>query len=63
MKSKLHTYCGERWRGFKTQLTSDYIKDGDDKEKTPYEVYSFIDPDVQEKFVVSRTTPTVVTGF
>ena len=39
-------YCSERWRGFKTQLTSDYIKDGDDKEKTPYEVYSFIDPDV-----------------
>ena len=50
-------YCGERWRGFKTQLTHDYIKHGEDKEKPPYEVYSFIDKDTWEKFVESRKTP------
>ena len=42
-------YCGERWRGFKTQLTHDYIKHGEDKEKPPYEVYSFIDKATWEK--------------
>ena len=48
-------YCGERWRGFKTQLTLDYIKHH--KEPPPYEVYSFINQATWEKFVESRRTP------
>ncbi|CAL5197031.1 unnamed protein product [Lathyrus oleraceus] len=58
VKNKMLTYYGERWRGFKTQLTHDYIKHGEDKEKSSYDVYSFIDQDVWEKLVESRTTLT-----
>ena len=52
---KMLAYCGERWRGFKTQLTLDYIKHH--KEPPPYEVYSFINLATWKKFVKSRKTP------
>ncbi|CAL5191436.1 unnamed protein product [Lathyrus oleraceus] len=61
VKKKLLTYVGERWRGFKTHLSHDYIKypkeEDEPKCKPPYLMYSFIDQDVWEKFVKSRTTP------
>ena len=53
-------YYGERWRGFKTQLTHDYIKHGEDKDKPPYKVYSFIDKATWKKFVESRRTPKIL---
>lgn len=60
VKRKLLTYYGERWKGFKTQLTHDYINNPryeDDLEcNPPYLMYSFIDLVVWEKFVKSHTT-------
>lgn len=57
---KFLTYVGEPWRGFKTQLTCDYIDnpidENDPEYKPPYLMCSFIDQDVCEKFVKSRTT-------
>ena len=47
-------YYGECWRGFKIQLTHDYIKHH--KEPPTYEVYSFNDRDTWEKFVESHKT-------
>ncbi|CAL5187231.1 unnamed protein product [Lathyrus oleraceus] len=41
VKKKILAYYGECWRGFKTHLTHDYIKHGEDKEKPSYDVYSF----------------------
>lgn len=49
VKNKFLTYCGERWKGFKTQHTHDikHPRDEDDPEyKPPYLMYSFIDHDV-----------------
>lgn len=59
VKKKVLTYAGECWRGFKTQLTHDYITKPKtkNKEKPSYLMYSFIDQDCWEEFVKSHTTP------
>lgn len=44
-------------RGFKTQLTCDYINNPKDNEAPPYMKNSYIDKKVWEDFVKSRTTP------
>ncbi|KAI5440642.1 hypothetical protein KIW84_010210, partial [Lathyrus oleraceus] len=56
VKNKLLTYVGERWRGFKTQLTRDYITPPSDEDKPSYLLYSFINQDVWENFIKSRIT-------
>lgn len=60
VKKELLTYYGERWRGFKIQLTHDYIKHPINEDgleyKPPYLRYSFINQYTWEKFVKSRTT-------
>lgn len=57
VKNKLLTYAGECWRGFKTQLTCDYIHHPSNQAKPSYAMYPFIYQDVWEKFIKSRATP------
>lgn len=56
LKKKWLGYAGERYRGFKTQLTHEYIKYPSDNSEPPYVKYSFIDKKFWEDFVKSRTT-------
>lgn len=49
--------CGDRWRGFKTQLTNDYITNPSKDCRHPLVKYPFLQKDIWEKFVESRKTP------
>ncbi|XP_057452627.1 uncharacterized protein LOC130744462 [Lotus japonicus] len=57
LKKKWLKYLGDRWRAFKTQLTSDYITNPNPNRLPPYEVYPYIKEDVWEKFLEHRNTP------
>ncbi|CAL5200316.1 unnamed protein product [Lathyrus oleraceus] len=56
LRKKLMSYVGERWRGFKTHLTSKYVH-GDHSDKSPLEVYSFLNEEIWEAFVEMRLDP------
>ncbi|XP_058780070.1 uncharacterized protein LOC131653803 [Vicia villosa] len=56
LRKKLMSYVGERWRGFKTILTSKYVH-GEYSDKSPLEVYSFLNEEIWEAFVQSRLDP------
>ncbi|PNX57129.1 hypothetical protein L195_g050244, partial [Trifolium pratense] len=51
------SYAGDRWRGFKTQLTREYVSRPKEDRKPPYVRYTFIKPDVWKQFLASRDTP------
>ncbi|CAJ2642138.1 unnamed protein product [Trifolium pratense] len=51
------SYAGDRWRGFKTQLTREYVSRPKEDHKPPYVRYTFIKPDVWKQFLASRDTP------
>lgn len=57
LKKKLFGYDGERWKGFKTQLTHDYNKYPNDNLDPPYVKYPYMDNKVRENIVKSHTTP------
>ena len=50
------TYAGERWRGFKVQLATQYIR-GKYKDQSPCEHYPFIDEETWTKFVEKQLDP------
>ncbi|KAL5168114.1 hypothetical protein HKD37_11G030342 [Glycine soja] len=56
LKKKLISYAGQRWRGFKTQLSSFYIY-GKYKDKSPCDKYTFLKKDTWQRFVESRLDP------
>ncbi|KAK2357452.1 hypothetical protein QL285_094718 [Trifolium repens] len=47
-------FAGDRWRGFKAQLTREYVTKPDE---APYVRYTYISKAVWEKFLASRDTP------
>lgn len=49
------SYVGERWRGFKSQLRHDYIRKPKPSLWRPTVIYNYIDEDIWEKFVKSRS--------
>ncbi|KAK7361797.1 hypothetical protein VNO77_03881 [Canavalia gladiata] len=59
LKRKWLSFAGERWRGFKTHLTSKYIY-GSLKDVSPCEEYQFLDEDTWQRFVESRMDPAFV---
>ncbi|GAU41485.1 hypothetical protein TSUD_239610 [Trifolium subterraneum] len=50
-------FVGDRWRGFKTQLTREYVSKPKEDRDPPYVRYNFITEDIWEKFLESRETP------
>lgn len=56
LRRKWISYAGERWRAFKTDLTSKYIF-GELRNKSPLEVYAFLDEETWQRFVESRLDP------
>ncbi|CAI8592519.1 unnamed protein product [Vicia faba] len=56
LRKKLMSYVGERWRNFKTHLTSKYVH-GDLSDISPLEVYSFLTEEIWEEFVQMRLDP------
>ncbi|KAK2444970.1 hypothetical protein QL285_015953 [Trifolium repens] len=50
-------FAGDRWRGFKAQLTREYVTKPDKAREPPYVRYNYISKDVWEKFLASRATP------
>lgn len=56
LKKKQIGYVGEPWSSFKTWLTHDYITNPKRNLEPPYMMYSYIDKNVWEEFVKSRTT-------
>ncbi|XP_004487156.1 uncharacterized protein [Cicer arietinum] len=56
LKKKWISYAGERWRAFKTCLTSRYIH-GDLCNKSPLEVYDFLDEETWQAFIQKRKDP------
>ncbi|CAL5213689.1 unnamed protein product [Lathyrus oleraceus] len=54
MKKKWIGYAGERWMGFRTELTSDYITKTKHNLEPSYIMYSYIDKKVYEEFSKSR---------
>ncbi|KAK2375798.1 hypothetical protein QL285_076664 [Trifolium repens] len=50
-------FAGDRWRGFKAQLTREYVTKPDKAREPPYVRYTYISKDVWEKFLASRATP------
>ncbi|CAJ2660611.1 unnamed protein product [Trifolium pratense] len=56
LRKKLVAYAGERWRAFKTNLTSRYIH-GDLRDRSPLEIYNFLDEGTWQAFVQTRLDP------
>ena len=57
MKKEWIKYAGERWRGFKTQLTDQYIKKPK-KDLPPAHIkYSYIKDETWKEFLKTRDTP------
>lgn len=56
LKKKWVAFAGERWRAFKTQLSSRYIY-GPLRDKSPCEDYAFLDEETWQKFVKIRKDP------
>jgi hypothetical protein len=56
LRKKWVAYAGERWRGFKTNLTSKYIH-GDLRDRSPLEIYNFLDEETWQAFVQIRLDP------
>ncbi|CAH9107302.1 unnamed protein product [Cuscuta europaea] len=56
LRKRWISFAGARWRGFKTQLTSQYIF-GNRCDQSPCEEYPFIDQDTWRQFVLSRQDP------
>ncbi|GAU15583.1 hypothetical protein TSUD_108410 [Trifolium subterraneum] len=57
LRKKWVSYAGERWRAFKTNLTSRYIH-GDLRDRSPLEIYNFLDEETWQAFVQIRLDPT-----
>lgn len=57
MKKEWIKYAGERWRGFKTQLTDRYIHHPIENDPPPYVKYNFITEDAWKEFLKIRDTP------
>ena len=56
------SYAGERWRAFKTDLTSKYIY-GEKKDKSPVGVYKYLDQETWDAFVESRKDPSFMVSY
>nr|WNP90956.1 hypothetical protein [Medicago sativa] len=56
LRKKWIAYVGERWRAFKTNLTSRYIH-GDLRGQSPLEAYNFLDEETWQAFVQMRLDP------
>ncbi|XP_045818718.1 uncharacterized protein LOC123911353 [Trifolium pratense] len=54
LKDKWISYAGERWRAFKTSLTTRYLNDGVMSDKSPLETYSFLDEETWQEFIKTR---------
>ncbi|WVZ13823.1 hypothetical protein V8G54_011389, partial [Vigna mungo] len=57
LRTKWISYAGQRWRCFKTDLTSRYIY-GKLSHKNPYEIYQFLDEETWQAFRDKRLDPT-----
>ena len=57
LKKEWIKYAGERWRGFKTQLTGEYIRKPKEGLAPAHIRYSFIKEEVWKEFLKSRDTP------
>ncbi|KEH32920.1 TNP1-like protein [Medicago truncatula] len=57
VKKKTISYAGERWKAFKYSLTSRYLFDGENIDKSPMETYDFIDEDIWQEFIRTRAEP------
>jgi hypothetical protein len=57
LRKKWVAYAGERWRAFKTSLTTRYLNDGKLSDKSPLETYSFLDEETWQKFIETREDP------
>ena len=54
LKKRWISYAGTRWRGFKSQLTADYIRKPKSGLARPWIQYSFISKKQWKKFVKKR---------
>ncbi|CAJ2662314.1 unnamed protein product [Trifolium pratense] len=57
LRNALLSYAGDRWRGFKTQLTREYVSNPKEDREPPYVRYSFIKEGIWKQFLASRHTP------
>ncbi|KAK7271448.1 hypothetical protein RJT34_27371 [Clitoria ternatea] len=57
LKRKWISFAGERWKAFKTHLTSKYIY-GTLRNKSPWRKYEFLDEETWQRFVETRQDPT-----
>ena len=60
LKNKTLSYCADRWRKFKTNLSNNYVhvevKDGQ-PHPNPCTKYIYIDEDTWQQFVQMQTIP------
>ncbi|BAT89122.1 hypothetical protein VIGAN_05281600, partial [Vigna angularis var. angularis] len=56
LRTKWISYVGERWKNFKTMLTSHYIY-GSKTDKSPCEKYQFLDEETWQAFKLKRLDP------
>jgi hypothetical protein len=57
LKDEWIRYAGDRWRGFKTQLTTKYITRPKPNVRPPFLKYDYITEAIWKEFVKSRDTP------
>ncbi|KAK2370751.1 hypothetical protein QL285_083768 [Trifolium repens] len=56
LRKKWVAYAGESWKGFKTYLTCTYVH-GDRSDRSPLEIYDFLDEETWQAFVQIRLAP------
>ncbi|WJX69378.1 hypothetical protein P8452_53631 [Trifolium repens] len=56
LRKKWVAHAGESWKGFKTYLTCTYVH-GDRSDRSPLEIYDFLDEETWQAFVQIRLAP------